>query len=357
MSNILIVDDDKSTLQQIEILVTSFGYTPVPTVYSTHIFDILENEHIDLILMDIHMPDVDGLNLLQQLKLHKLYNMVPVIMLTSDTDDNLLEECFKNGAMDFINKPVKEVVLRARIQSALSIRNYIYKLRNVNEQMGEFVGIVSHDLRSPIVSFTSFCKLLTEAPDEIATFIPEMEKTSKRALRMVNDLLDLMAMKCGKISMDMAPADFSIIAYDAINTLKFQADKKKVSLVNNVGRFPTVNADHNRIYQVLNNLLTNAIKFTHSSGNVTIDAMSTDNGLKIEVTDTGVGINPEKIPELFQKHKRVSTYGTDGEKGTGFGLPLAQEIVQAHGSIIEVESELNRGSTFFFFLPWYKYKT
>lgn len=354
MANILIIDDDKATLQQVTALINSFGHTPVPSVYATHIFDILDGESIDLILLDIYMPEIDGLKILKQLKAHEIYKTIPVIMLTSDTDDNLLDECFQAGAMDFINKPLNDVVLRARIQSALSIQSYIGELKKVNEQMEEFVGIVSHDLRNPIVSFTSFCRLLTEIPENTAEFIPEMEKTSNRALSLVNDLLDLMAMKSGKIIMNFIECDFAPIASGAANELKTQAEKKNVRIVNNVSESPPVKADYNRLFQVLINLMSNAIKFTPSSGEVVVNAVSKDEGLMIEVVDTGVGIDPENIDKLFKKHKRVSTDGTDGEKGTGYGLPLAHEIIQSHGSIIEVKSEINKGSIFSFTLPWWK---
>ncbi|MGR3319468.1 MAG: response regulator [Candidatus Anammoxibacter sp.] len=135
MANILIVDDDKVTLQQVETLIKSFGYTPISTVYATHILDILDNEPVDLVLTDIYMPEIDGLHILKQLKAHEKYQSIPVIMLTSDTDEKVLDECFEAGAVDFINKPLKEVVLRARIKSALSNKDHIEQLERVNTEL------------------------------------------------------------------------------------------------------------------------------------------------------------------------------------------------------------------------------
>lgn len=135
MANVLIVDDDKAMLQQIEILIRSFNHSPVTTVFPVHIFDILESESIDLILLDMYMPEIDGLNSLKQLKKHEKYKELPVIMLTSETDEKLMEECFETGAVDFINKPLKEVVIRARLKSVLSNQEYITQLKNVNEEV------------------------------------------------------------------------------------------------------------------------------------------------------------------------------------------------------------------------------
>ncbi|MGR3218375.1 MAG: response regulator, partial [Candidatus Anammoxibacter sp.] len=132
---ILIVDDDKVILQQLEILINAFGHTPIPTVYAAHVLDILDNEPVDLVLTDIYMPEIDGLRILKQLKAHQQYQSIPVIMLTSDTNEKTLEECFEAGAVDFITKPLKEVVIRARIKSALSNKDHIEKLEGMNTEL------------------------------------------------------------------------------------------------------------------------------------------------------------------------------------------------------------------------------
>lgn len=354
MANILIIDDDKVTLQQLVALINSFGHTPIPTVYATHIFDILNSEEINLMLMDIYMPEIDGLACLKKLKADEKFKTVPVIMLTSDTNEKLLEECFKNGAMDFINKPLEEVVLRARITSALSIQDYIAKLKLVNEKMNEFLGIVSHDLRSPLGTLNSTCQMLQKYPEDIGIFVPEMEKTTKRTLRLVDDLLDLVAIESGKMKMEFNVCDFSKIAIDALNESRFLADNKNIVLTNNIKQVADIKADYFRILQVLNNLLTNAIKFTKPLGEVIVNAVPKEEGLQVEVVDNGVGIEKGKIAELFNKNKNKSGVGTEGEMGTGLGLPLSQNIMRAHGTQIDVKSEINKGTTFSFILPWWK---
>ncbi len=219
--------------------------------------------------------------------------------------------------------------------------------------MSEFVGIVSHDLRNPIGTLHSTCQLLTKYPEDIPTFIPEMVKTSKRALCLVNDLLDLTAMENGKTKITLEPCNFLDIANSAVKEIKFLSDKKDITVHNNVKDTPNVRVDYHRLFQVLNNLLTNAIKFTHPKGTISINAISKKEGLQIEVIDTGVGISPSLIPELFNKHKKTSTCGTGGEIGTGYGLPLSQEILQTHNSTIKVKSETGKGSTLYFTLPWH----
>ncbi|MGR3179444.1 MAG: response regulator [Candidatus Anammoxibacter sp.] len=147
MANILIVDDDKATLQQLDTLINSFGHTSVSTVYGTKVFDILENEYVDLILLDINMPDISGQEILKQLKNHEKYNSIPVIMLTSETGNSLLEECFQAGAIDFINKPFEEVVLRVRIQSASTIQSNRQLQDVINKLLKlKFESLTLHEL-------------------------------------------------------------------------------------------------------------------------------------------------------------------------------------------------------------------
>lgn len=137
MAKILLVDDDYSISRRLSSFIESFGYTLISTIYPEKVFQILVDEPIDLILLDVYTPKLDGLSLLKELKSHPVYSALPVIMLSEDTDERLLKNCLDSGAVDFINKPLKEVVLQARIHAALSTQDYIKKLEEVGKQRQE----------------------------------------------------------------------------------------------------------------------------------------------------------------------------------------------------------------------------
>ena len=150
MARILIIDDDSRVIQQLTELVTSMGHQPQSSMYPAYLFQILQKQPTDLILLDIFMPDVNGLSLLKDLKSHESHRHLPVIMLTGDTDKQLLTECFDSGAFDFVNKPINELALRARIKSALEIQSYISRLQQTNRQLksifdGMNEGVVTLD--------------------------------------------------------------------------------------------------------------------------------------------------------------------------------------------------------------------
>ncbi len=135
MSTILIVDDDVTVLELLRVSVNLMNYTPIVTQDPTETFQILEKHSIDLTLLDIYMPDTDGVTLLQQIKSHHAYKNIPVIMMTASGKEELLPKCFELGATDFITKPVKTIVLKSRIQSALSTKKYIRQLADLNQNL------------------------------------------------------------------------------------------------------------------------------------------------------------------------------------------------------------------------------
>ena len=172
MANILTVEDDSSITEQITYLLDSFGYHSQVLLEPEFLFEMLEIKSVDLILMDVNMPGVDGLSLLKQLKDHAIYQKIPVIMLTSDTDETVLTKCFDTGAMDFIKKPLSEIELRARIKSALVIKNQINEVERINDLLkttldGMAEGVVTLD-RHFLIKMISInaCKILDVSQEQ-----------------------------------------------------------------------------------------------------------------------------------------------------------------------------------------------
>ncbi len=362
MANILIIDDERIILQQLSKLVASFGHTPTHTTYPNYLFQILESKSIHLILMDVYMPGIDGVNLLKQLKAHPTHNAIPVIMSTGDTDDKLLLECFEAGAMDFINKPFNEVVLRARIQSALNTQEFIAQLKESREKAEEatklkdkFVSLMAHDLKAPFTSILGFLSVMQEDQEpslheKHKKMLDRVIDNGKGLIKMVDKLLTISMLQTGKIVPQKKFLDVFQTSASVIGNLSYLAREKEIELINEVPRATRIFADFDLMGEVVSNLVSNSIKFCHKGDHIRI-FVPTGSTATIAVEDTGIGISEKLLPIIF-KHEEVTTKkGTAGEKGTGLGLPLCNDIMEAHEGTLRVESVEGKGSTFYAQLP------
>ena len=230
------------------------------------------------------------------------------------------------------------------------------RLVELNEVKNKFLGIAAHDLRSPLALVKNYLELL-QNPDY---FQDEQQRTHifhrvdvvvTRMFNLINDLLDISAIESGNLQISPAPVDFGVLLPETIEHHAMIAQAKEISVRGELGELPTLHVDGRRIQQVLDNLITNAAKFSPRGTTVTVQAAVGPTHLRIAVRDQGKGIPKEEQSKLFKEFGRTSVKPTDGEKSTGLGLAIVKKIVEIHGGVVGVESEVGKGSTFFFSLP------
>lgn len=237
------------------------------------------------------------------------------------------------------------------------LKNSAENFKKLNETKDRFLSIVSHDLRTPfssIIGFTDY--LLAEQdvePEKQRQYIQLIQESSKSMLSLVNALLDWTRIQTGRIKFEPERIDAQSIIQRAINMLSGTALQKKINLNSTIDGKVFVHADKTLLLQAFNNLLSNAIKFTKQDGEITISAQPVvqKRAFEFRVKDTGVGIKEEDKDKLFNVDSKFTTPGTSGEKGSGLGLSLVQEIVQKHGGEISVESKFGKGTEFIFTIP------
>jgi len=249
-----------------------------------------------------------------------------------------------------------------RINASLDTRLGELAERNValfeaNKIKSQFLANVSHELRTPLTSIIGFAELLREAASteggRMLRYAENIMSSGRMLLGLINDLLDLAKIEAGKLELHIGTVDLSDMAGNLIDFMRPLADKKSLQLVAVVADdVPTIQSDAGRMQQVLYNLLSNAIKFTPDGGLVEmkIDRES-DDRIRIAVRDTGVGIAPEKIDQVFEKFRQLDDSMTREHSGTGLGLAISRDLVTIIGGTIEVASELGKGSVFTVRLP------
>jgi len=239
------------------------------------------------------------------------------------------------------------------IQRELAKRNAELAHREIEKN--QLIGFVAHDLRNPLGVINGYADLLLEDEDlsaeERRQYLEGIARSGQTVLRMVKDLLDLVKIESGELSMDLSDSAIADVVLSHIELNQMKAQIKRIALRGEVEAAPAVRIDAVRIGQVLDNLLTNAIKFSKPGGEVTVRVDRSDGFVVIEVADQGVGMPAEEIGNLFQPFGRTSAQPTGGESSTGLGLAIAHRIVAAHKGRIEVESILGAGTKFRVFLP------
>ena len=234
------------------------------------------------------------------------------------------------------------------------------RLRELAEMREEFLALTTHDLRSPLTVISGVISFFTsgrlgELSPEQKNMVQMMERNTQNLIELVNDLRDAAKLESGTLQLELVDLDLRVLAGEICESFGQLAREKGLTLLledvpPNVPDF--VRADRAKLRRVIVNLLSNALKFTPKGGRVSVRVEAArDDLLRIAVADTGVGIAKDDLPFLFDKYEQARHRATRGEKGTGLGLYITRQLVELHGGKIGVESEVGKGSTFFFTLP------
>jgi signal transduction histidine kinase len=227
------------------------------------------------------------------------------------------------------------------------------RLREADRLKDEFVALISHDLRTPLTSITGYVELALEEEleDDVRGYLDVVARNADRLLALVNDLLFVARLQAGELALEPGEVDLRDVVRKTVHALEPRAAAKAIELVCVADSVPVVHADRGRLEQLLDNLVSNALKFTPDGGSVQVSLRRQDDAVLVEVTDTGIGIAASDQRRLFQRFFRAENAVERQLPGTGLGLYISRVIAEAHEGSLTVRSELGRGSTFRLELP------
>jgi signal transduction histidine kinase len=241
----------------------------------------------------------------------------------------------------------------ATTQRELSKKNI--ELAHLNQEKNQFLGIASHDLRNPLSVIQTYSEFLLEDADKFSEeqveFIRKIYSSSAFMLNLVNDFLDFSKIEAGRLEVSPAKINLNQFIRRIFEQNRLLADKKQIQIkLNLFEKLPEVVWDETKIEQILNNLISNAVKFSDIGGKIEISAKAGENAILLSVEDNGAGIALEKAEKIFSPFVKGNK-GTAGEKSVGLGLAIVKKIVEAHGGNISLETELGKGTVFYVLLP------
>jgi signal transduction histidine kinase len=360
--NVIVVDDTPANLQLLTGMLKERGYKVRPVPSGKLALQAAKNDPPDLILLDIMMPEMDGYEVCERLKADEKLREIPVIFISALNETMDKVRAFGVGGVDYVTKPFQFEEVNARVSTHLKLQrqrrelkeNYD-QLRRLEKLRDNLVHMIVHDLRSPLTGISGFLDLALELEKETLTengldYLQTAKRSTTAVIDMVSAVLDVSKMEAGEMKLHLVECDLVRIAADLMSGM--QSLKEAREMILNAPPVPvTVVADKDLILRVIQNLLGNALKFTPSDGWIRLGIEPDENRVCVRVWDNGLGIPAEYRERIFEKFGQVEARANRQKHSTGLGLTFCKLAVEAHGGSVGVESEIGKGSTFWFVLP------
>ncbi|WP_019501400.1 hybrid sensor histidine kinase/response regulator [Pseudanabaena sp. PCC 6802] len=363
--SILIIDDEPNNFDVVETFLSAGAGEAAPwetvTPDEVRVYQLyyassgkeaiegLESFSPDLILLDVMMPEMDGIEVCQTIKAIPKWQAVPIVMVTALNSKLSLSQCLAAGATDFISKPLNRLELRARVQAMLRIKRQYDDLQALLNLREDMVNAIVHDLRNPLSNILAGLELLSSPnyPEERRNSKLSQVYTSAQSLQaLIGDLLRIALFESGKILLHRTKVNLHELIQSSISDFEERASRKKQSLI---AQFPPssqlVCVDVSMFRRTLDNLLSNAIKFSpHNSSTVVNVEYPTPNDFKIQVIDSGSGISEDLQQKIFEKYEIGALMPNVSQ--IGLGLAFCKMVVEAHGGTICAKSNQPQGAIF-----------
>lgn len=394
---ILLVDDNEGNLLSMETALEHGNYAFFKATSGREALRILlKEEDFSLILLDVKMPIMDGYEAAQLIYERDKLKDIPIIFITAhDYEEAAMFKGYQAGAVDFIRKPFNPEILRSKVavfaelfkknrllkqqeeklqainndlkqlnkeleqrvlDRTMELENLNHELKALNISKDKFLSVISHDLRNPLTALLASSGKLNEDPAnlearQVKQLAHIIHRTSQKLLAQLNEVVDWAKKQSKKTNFNPE----KIHLFEGIDTslelLKPNAFQKEIKLENKTPKGIFVSADPLMLRSIVQNLVTNAIKYTPKGGSVVVNAQADEEMVCVFVEDSGVGMTEEMKGKLFNSANSPSLSGTNNEVGSGLGLLLVNDFVAQHGGTVNVESAVGEGTTFKFTIP------
>ena len=401
-ASILLVDDHAENLLALEAILEDLGYQLVRAHSGREALRQLLNREFALVLLDAAMPEMDGYETAALIRAREKTRETPIIFLTANyTSESHMSRGYAVGAVDYLLKPYAPEVLRSKVNAFVEIytkqrllKEEAHALReardtleerirertaqlahanrdlavmlerekmargaaeSINRLKDQFLATLSHELRTPMNAILGWAHMLdsrTMSADKVARAATIIKSNAKAQVQLIEELLDVSRMIGGRIALTLEPVDVCSIVDAVVESARPDAEAKGLRLKAVVPPLPPLIADKGRLRQIVWNILSNAVKFTPEGGEIRVELHGGDGEMHFVVADTGVGIDADFLPHVFERFAQADSSSTRSHGGLGLGMAIVHHLVDLHGGAVQADSPgPNQGATFTVRLP------
>lgn len=390
-SKILIVDDDYINQRVLEKYLLNDSTIILKASYGKDAIDIIEdNEDLDLVILDMMMPDLLGYEVVNIIREKKSSFQLPILIMTADNSIENMTLAFERGANDYLSKPFNRQELISRVTTLINLKHSVAEAISLAKRMcvvkkqvqdlnlknaeserkmdelieydklkTEFFTNISHELRTPLNVISSTVQLLKSleptrqlGDESIKRYLKIMNNNCYRLLRLINNIIDVTRLDDGYVKLHLKNCNLVSVIEDLTQSVAGYVKSKDIDIIFDTDVEEKYLAiDEEKIERVMLNLLSNAVKFTHEKGKIFINIIDLNNFVEIRVRDTGIGIPEDKIDYVFERFAQVDKTTTRRTEGSGIGLSLVKSLIEMHHGSISLKSKLGEGSEFIISLP------
>lgn len=375
---ILIVDDEPDIALILKLHLEDAGYLTSWAEDGETGLNLLNSNGYDLVLLDVRMPGISGVEVLQRLRADSVDTAV--IMMTAHGNESLVVECMKAGAADYVAKPFDIDDLLLRMERAIDNRHTLKEKLLLEQEKDDFIFMLSHDMKNPITAVIGSIDIMREGRlgpvnPEQADYLQSAIESCEEVVTMIDNLLDMQRFDTGRMQTRISPTNPYTLLATAIRYFSPAAERENIALtLESQSSIPDIAVDSSIMGRVIANLLGNALKFVPEGGAITLSCRSIENRelqrigipvnaavpigfseiscfVRISVSDNGNGISPDDLTNIFERYVQADNSSRRIRGGAGLGLAFCKKAVESFNGCIWAESDEGKGSQFIILLP------
>lgn len=355
-NHILIVDDNFKNLQVTGQLLKSEGYMISLATNGKQALDLLNSFVPDLILLDVMMPELDGLEVCRLIKSKERLKDIPIVFLSAKNQTEDLLKGFQAGGVDYVTKPFHREELIIRVKNHLELANSRRRIIEMNKNRDKIYSIIAHDIRTPLSSILFMISALKNdyivpGSDDYKEMIDLLEKSTSGTISLLNNMLSWSKVQSEIINLEPKNTSLHSVIDDCFLLLKANADNKGISLTSSVPESFTAYFDEVTMHTVFRNIISNAIKFTPKNGKIHVSAYISKGFASVCFKDSGKGIPEDIIQKILIQDEHYTSRGTENETGTGLGLVMIKEFISKNKGLLQISSKEGEGTEVVVSLP------